>query len=173
MAHTQLPWWSRRLTGTFLHFPHSGFSHWTNVLVRRSDLYGCSGAISACTGGKLQAGLAGCLPETSSSNVPSSSSLTGTLALRVRLGEGAEVVVVIKSAITLLACGTGLRRPLCSMPGPTDGSNPPSYELSSPYSLSSWRPGRFLLRTFGAVVWLRSGEAVRPDLVSFPSKFSS
>ena len=98
-------------------------------------------------------GLAGCLPDTSSSNVPSSSILVGILALRVRLGEGADVVVVvIRSAMPLPSCGAGLRRPLCSMPGPTDGSIPSSYELSSPYSLSSRRPGRFLLRAFAAVV---------------------
>ena len=97
-------------------------------------------------------GSAGCLPDTSSSNVPSSSSLVGILALRVRLGEGAEVVVVIRSAMPLPSCGAGLRRPLCSMPGPTDGSIPSSYELSSPYSLSSRRPSRFLLRAFAAVV---------------------
>lgn len=153
MAHTHLPWWSTKLTGTFLHLPHSMFSHWTNVLVSRSDLYGCSCPTSGCAiGGMLQAGFAGCLPDTSSSNVPSSSSLTGTLALRVRLGEGAEVVVVIRSAIPLPSCGTGLSRPLCSIPGPTEGSIPSSYELSAPYSLSSWRPCRFLLRTLAAVV---------------------
>ena len=149
------------------------FSHWTKVLVRRSDLYGCSCGMSCCTGGMLQeVCLTGCLPDTSSSNVPSSSSLAGTLALLVRLGEGAEVVVVMRSVIPL-SCGTGLRRPLCSMPGPTEGSIPSSYELSSPYSLSSRRPCRFLLRTFAAVVWLRSGDAVKPDLASLPSKFSS
>lgn len=38
MAQTHLPCWSTQLTGTFLHFPHSIFSHWTNVLVSRSDL---------------------------------------------------------------------------------------------------------------------------------------